>query len=413
MSALREAAEGARQQVVNFTIPHNLRDSKILLVDDVEFNLILLTEMFRKAGFTCIHKASNGTEALKLTEDLLPDIVILDLIMPIMDGYAYLAAIRKNPVFADLPILVQTASSTAKDKRRVFRAGASDFVSKPVESFELLSRAIVHLQQRKILIDLRIAQQRINEEIEQARRMQSGLLPDMTDISKLEETYPLRIVSLFRFSSELGGDMWGADVIDDHRCSVYAADFSGHGVAAALNTFRLDTVAYECRMHADDPGRYVSALNNRLHRLLPPEQFATLFYAVVDTEKEQITYTCAAPPKPFIVRANGAIDYIDNAGFPIAVLSDASYVSSTVVFSPGDTLFLYSDALIETPLDTNDAESCYDETDVAEQISELRQQYDDDTMFADAVHHFCRLTYSKICDDLGDDLTVLAFIFRR
>lgn len=413
MNAQRENIGENPEKSFNLSAPKHLRDHKILLVDDVEFSIIFLREIFRKAGFRNIYQATDGIEALNMTHEIRPDIVILDLLMPTMNGYEYIAEVQKDLSLRTIPILVQTASGTQQDKRKVFQAGASDFVSKPIEPFELLSRVAVHLQQRYLIHDITKKNQRIHEEVEQARRMQFDLLPTDKQIIKLEEQYPLHIVSLFRFSSELGGDMWNAQAIDASCIALTSVDFSGHGIAAALNTFRMDTVAQECRMYRHDAARYITTLNNRMHRLLPPEQFATLCYAVVDISAQTLSYTCAAPPVPIIIRANGNVEYLNNKGFPLGILRDAVYNAQTVPFAPGDALFIYSDALIETPVSADEGAPCISEKDLGADISALRCNHTNDNAYAEEVNAYCRSQYERLKDRLDDDLTILCFIYRR
>jgi len=140
--------------------------------------------------------------------------------------------------------------------------------------------------------------------------------------------------------------------IDDHRFGFYIVDFSGHGVASALNTFRLHTLINGSDLDWSDPKSCVFAVNDHLARVLSPEQFATLFWGMIDLREDVLTYSAAAAP-PVIVGTDAenpeTIHFLDTAGLPVGVLAKHTYDNITVPFPTGSFIFLYSDALIESP----------------------------------------------------------------
>ena len=130
---------------------------------------------------------------------------------------------------------------------------------------------------------------------------------------------------------------------------VYIIDFSGHGINAALNTFRLHTLMQQMFMQFDDPGEFMSQLNKKLASLLPTGQFATMFYGIIDTQRQQLNYATASCPAPIIFRDGGEVEIIDGSGFLFGTIANIQYKTQTTKFMPGDMLFLYSDALTESP----------------------------------------------------------------
>ena len=118
-------------------------DALILIVDDEETSRIFLEKTLKKLGYTNLHTAENGQEALTLIEHLKPDLVILDVVMPIMDGYDCCKHIRAMAYYKELPVLIQTALSTPEERVKAFACGTSDFVSKPVYPDELCARVSV------------------------------------------------------------------------------------------------------------------------------------------------------------------------------------------------------------------------------------------------------------------------------
>jgi serine phosphatase RsbU (regulator of sigma subunit) len=188
---------------------------------------------------------------------------------------------------------------------------------------------------------------RVEEDLRAARGMQEELLPRPEDVLAIQERYGVTIEAHFETSSELGGDIWGARAIDDDRFALFVADFSGHGVTAALNTFRLHTVLESLTQETDEPGAYLRALNRRMAALLPTGQYATMLYAVIDVRKDLMRYAAAAAPRPLMSTGDGAVTSIDGSGLPLGVTKSIAYETREVPFASDGLLFLYSDALLE------------------------------------------------------------------
>ncbi len=188
------------------------------------------------------------------------------------------------------------------------------------------------------------------EELKAARNMQMELLPGPAEVDYLRRCYGLTVTSHFETSSDLGGDIWGAWPLDRHRVALSIADFSGHGVIAAFNTFRLHTLMQELEPARDDPAAYLGELNRRLAGLLPTGHYATMLYGVIDLQAGSFTYSAAAAPRPVIAPlAGGGLEFGDGSGLPLGVAKTARYATRWMAFKPGAALFLYSDALAECP----------------------------------------------------------------
>lgn len=118
----------------------DLSQYDILAVDDVPLNLILLDKMLSRFNIK-IRKASNGLEAMREIIAKKPDLVILDLIMPLMDGFEVLQHVREKPELSDLRIIVLSALNKNEDIVRAYDYGANDFITKPI-FFEKLINSV-------------------------------------------------------------------------------------------------------------------------------------------------------------------------------------------------------------------------------------------------------------------------------
>lgn len=386
--------------------------ARILLVEDSKVNAMLLQQILSSAGFSNLEVAGNGLEGLEKLESFGPDIIILDIVMPQMDGLEFCRKVRRDEHYKryrDIPILVQTALSNKEEKSRIFKVGATDYVVKPYDAEELVARVRVHLERQELFKDLQSSKERVAEELYQAQKMQAVLMPAASRIADLEGVFNVNIDSYARTSSEMGGDFWGAERISDNEFSIYIVDFSGHGVTAALNTFRLHTLMQIYENEKMDPGGYLTVLNRELQKLLPVEQFATVFYGLVNVAENRLYYATAAAPNPVIVHSGkGEHTLINASGIPLGVKKGHVYETQHTPFYPGDLVLLYSDALIETE---NAGGDFLLEADVIEIVKKAAAK---EGNLARETRDSLVKEFSRECmDNIRDDLTISVYYRKK
>lgn len=332
-------------QVPNETGGFSITDGRVLVVEDNLRSRKLIGTFLDAVGITRVEYAGDGIEGLSKVSSFGPDLILLDLMMPKMDGIEFLQHLRADPIHRALPVLVQSALDSSDQRSRAYEAGATDMLSKPINGAELLARVRVHLENRMMARRLEDYETRFDK----ARQMQEALLPPPSVLQDLERTFNLKIDAYFETSAKLGGDFWGVKAHDNGKVSVFTVDFAGHGVSAAVNTFRLHTLMDDISPPDEDPAAYLAVLNAHLHRLLPPEQFATMFYGVIDPARNRMEYATAATPAPLLCRSMSNAPYpLDTKGLPLGMVPSATYINYHTDFPPGASLFLYSDALNET-----------------------------------------------------------------
>lgn len=325
-------------------------NSRILIAEDSPTVRSQIARYLMLYGLMQIKFAVNGQEALETAKSWRPDLVLTDLHMPVMDGAEFCRQMRANSDLRDIPILVLTGAEKQEERAAVFEAGATDLIRKPVYHIELVGRLQVHLDRSRLIKSLTEYKERVVLELELAKTMQVGMLPDQALISEVLETYPVDMASHYQPSIGLGGDLWGMKPIDPDRLFVYVLDFSGHGVGAAINTFRFQTF-YRSLHKIVGPAELMEKLNFFLKGVLPVGQFATMFCAVLDFKKGEMTFSSAGAPPALVKtdKTSGRFLSLDGTGFPLGLCSQAGYRNSTLKFPVGSSLFLYSDALVETP----------------------------------------------------------------
>jgi len=322
--------------------------ARILVVDDMALMRQMIGMCLSRGGYKNIVYADDGDEALKMIEADMPDIVILDLNMPRVSGYEVARTLRADSRYEGLPILVQSASETPEERVEVFAAGATDFVSKPINQPELLARVQMHLQNRFLIESLTDFRARMQSELVMARDMQQSLLPETPSVREIERASGTKLESFYRASFELGGDLWGCWLLPGDCLGLFVLDIAGHGVGAALNTFRVHATMARFQRARSDPARFLTELNNILVPSFPLGQFATMFYAVLNYKTGDMTYAGAGAPRPMVIGDKG-VRLLDSTGIPVGIVKKPGYVNIEDKLQPDESLFCYSDVLIEAP----------------------------------------------------------------
>jgi CheY-like chemotaxis protein len=116
----------------------------VLVIEDNEQNLYLVRFMLEKRGFT-VHEARDGRLGITMASELRPDLILLDIQLPMLDGYAVAAELRKDPALRDTPIVAVTSFAMVGDREKVLAAGATDYIEKPINPDTFVDQISKHL----------------------------------------------------------------------------------------------------------------------------------------------------------------------------------------------------------------------------------------------------------------------------
>ncbi|MGA2126410.1 MAG: SpoIIE family protein phosphatase [Xanthobacteraceae bacterium] len=329
----------------------DVTDARILIIDDSVVMRKMIAGYLGSAGFFNLTEAEDGVVGLQAARTIHPDLIIADLNSPDLDAIELCRLARSDATLGEVPIIVEAGGHGANDMADLFTAGASDLIARPINPRELIGRVRVHLERRRLVERLSEFQRSVADDLIQARAMQESLLPSSIDIRRLQAQYPIAVAGFCEPSIGLGGDIWGITPVDSTRVKIFTVDFAGHGVQAALNTFRLHSFLLSIAGRLDTAAAWLNRLNLFLCDVLQVGQFATMFCGVIDFSAGTLQYATASAPSP-LIRSGGSgrrFELIDGTGFPLGVTKDATYEDRVAPFGPDSTLFLYSDALIETP----------------------------------------------------------------
>ncbi len=378
-------------------------ETPVLVVDDDFVSRELIISYLLEAGFRNIDAAENGLQALEKIQSSTPGLLILDIVMPEMNGLELCQRLRCDSAYRGLPILVQTAHDKPDDRRKVFAAGATDLVFKPIHAEELVARVRIHIENMLLVRSMRRYQERVAHELSFARRMQLDMLPGAEDLDAIHRRYGVRILSHFAPSSELGGDFWGVFGINEKMLGIYVVDFTGHGVMSALNTVRLHTMLHEIPLVLADSSAFTEEVNARLTDLLPVGQFATIIYGTLDIEKNLFTYSAAAAPNPISGSDQSPVRFYDGSGMPLGISKSTRHPKREIPVSQGGFILLYSDALTES-LDASG--TMFGDQRLLKLVREARDAADGGPFLDDLLSRF----KAAVNTPLDDDLTAICLM---
>ncbi len=349
------------------TLPTEHQET-ILIVDDEEAVRLSIRLYLEDKGFSVL-QASNGQSGLAICRKHFPDLVLLDLSMPGMDGFELCGIVCGDDLLRDIPVIMLTAYESTELKIQAFDLGAVDYLTKPVNNGELLVRIRTHLKINSLTRFLKQAnrkllasQQQIQEGIRAAAELQRNLLP-----KQIPDCENLRFSSFFQPCEHVGGDIYNIQRLDDRHLAVYILDVSGHGFSAAMMT-ALATQAisgYHQRGAAEkiESGAGETGISSpveivrELDREFPITRFnlyLTIAYLLYDTESHTFHYCCAGHPPPVQVTPEGKVAFLDKGGPPAGM--DGIWYEGEGHLNSGDRIYFYTDGLTEYH---NEAEELY------------------------------------------------------
>ena len=315
----------------------------LLLVDDAPVN-IQIAQAILKDEYR-LRIATDGAKALELVKAKPePDLILLDIGMPGMDGYEICTRLKSDPETRDIPVIFLTAKTDSEDETRGFSVGAVDYIRKPFSPAVVRARVGTHLALREATGQLERQLSEIQQELEMARKIQMTILP--REVPKIEG---LEIAARYVPMTSVAGDFYDFLTVDEKRFGFLVADVSGHGVPAALIASMLKIALPAQAANAADPARVLAGLNQALCGKFE-RHFVTAAYLFVDMEKGTIDYAGAGHP-PIILydRAKRSARALQHNGLFLGMFPGGKYSSVRLPIAAGDRCVVYTDGIAEAP----------------------------------------------------------------
>jgi CheY-like chemotaxis protein len=326
----------------------------ILVVDDQETNQQICQENLELEDFK-VHVASNGLEGLEAAREIMPDLILLDIMMPVMDGYQTLAKLKDEPALDNIPVLMLSAKAGSQEVAKALSMGASDYVKKPFSVDELIARVrhlVAFKQTQEVnqtyLKHLEEHQRRLGEELSLAASIQRSLLPDDRVLADLPERGAA--VSVFtRPAGVVNGDFCDIRRLEADLLSFFVADCKGHGVSAGMMTMAVRALLDSL------PPAYTSAreslfqLDRQLRRLALSSEFVVMGHLLYSLRDKEAIIASAGIPCPLLYHAaTETTEGLSLKGSPLSLpVASPSLEEVKLTLKGGDKLILFSDGLIE------------------------------------------------------------------
>jgi serine phosphatase RsbU (regulator of sigma subunit) len=332
--------------------------AKILVVDDQRANVTLLEGMLRIAGYTSVDSTTDPNEVCELYRRNRYSLILLDLQMPVTDGFQVMAGLKEIEQDGYLPVLVITAQP--EHKLRALEAGAKDFVSKPFDFAELRARVhnilqvrLLHLGLEETVRELERSRELIRlKTLEERERSEQELaLAEETQKSLLPRCVPqfenYRICAYNAPTRYVGGDFYDFLQLGSGDWMGVLADVSGKGMPAALlSSMVLGALSME--FHAGTEPREVLARVNRLlcEKSLPG-QFVTLFLLLQNSQGIGQFISAGHNPTYVFRAATGKIQMLLSDAFFLGMFEEATYESRPFQLAIGDIVVVFSDGVTD------------------------------------------------------------------
>ncbi len=314
----------------------------ILIVDDNPTNVEILQTRLAANNYNII-TAMDGETGLRMARDHLPDLILLDIMMPKMDGISVCRRIKSDASLPFMPVIMVTAKAESKDIVAGLEAGGDEYLTKPVDHRALVARVKSMLRIKELRDKVHEQSARLKFQLETATKIQSLFWPKIPELEAGSHIWAVSVPAAY-----VGGDFYDVIMLPDASLLVYVADVSGKGVPAALIMAALSTKIRVEAQQQNEINTLLGIINTSTHQLISEEGF---FITIVlgrywpGTGKLQIVIGGHLPP--LWLCKSGAHQMIFARGMALGVSPDTRYERNEILLSPGESILFYSDGIIE------------------------------------------------------------------
>ena len=321
----------------------NTVTESILLVDDNPTNLQVLFQTLDGIGCKLL-VAKNGKTALSIAGNARPDLILLDIMMPDIDGYEVCRQLKSVPATAAIPVIFLSALGDTEDKVKGLQMGAVDYITKPFQPDEVIARVNTHLTIHRLKGEVESQKDQLEHELKVVSEVQQKLLP-----KQLPTIDGFRLAAHYETSRYAGGDYYDIIALPDNHWGFLMADAEGHSAPAAV------LMAMTCalfRAYPDtttDPAKMLFYLNEHLCKVAEPS-FMTALYAVYNANQKTMRVARAGQPLPMIYRSSvkQASEYPCPGVYPLGIEPYSREIPVTeTILETGDRFLVYTDGVSE------------------------------------------------------------------
>ncbi|HZI50338.1 MAG TPA: SpoIIE family protein phosphatase [Terriglobia bacterium] len=322
-------------------MPTDASSSTILVVDDSPVNIQVLVRTLDGTGHRIL-VATNGKSALEIVHRTHPDLILLDVMMPDIDGFNVCRRIKADPATQDIAVIFLSALGEVQDKVAGLQLGAVDYITKPIQAEEVLARVSNHLALRHFQKEVRKSRDELDQELASAAEMQRMILPQLLPKGK-----GLSFAANYETSRHVGGDYYDVVSVSEDETGVLIADISGHGAPSAIVMAMVRAIFHAFPGRASEPAEVLQFINRQFRFMWGSAMLATVLYAVVDRRSLRMRASCCGHLPPVLLR-NGDVQLLElDATRPLLLMDLENIPCDELILQRGDRLLLYTDGVTE------------------------------------------------------------------
>ena len=314
----------------------------ILIVDDNPANVEIF-QMRLAANHYDIITAMDGEAGLRMARDHLPDLILLDIMMPKIDGIEVCRRLKSDPSLPFMPIIMVTAKADSKDVVVGLEAGGDEYLTKPVDHAALVSRVKSMLRIKELHDTVFEQSAQLKAQLETATKIQSLFWPKMPELEAGSHIWAISVPAAY-----VGGDFYDVIPLSDGSLLAYVADVSDKGVPAALIMAALSTKIRSEARSQSEVDQLLETVNTSTYQLMSEEGFFTTIVLArywPHTGNMQIVLGGHLQPLRIVAGGIGKMPQIN--GISLGATPDARYEKKEITLAPGESVLFYTDGIIE------------------------------------------------------------------
>src|SRR5256886_7853385 len=325
---------------------------RILVVDDNDDNRYTLKLHLDLEGYTNVETAGDGEEAIARLETSAFDLVLLDVMMPKVDGFQVLTWLKDQARLRDLPVIMISALTEMNSMARCIELGAVDYLLKPFNPVLLKARLGATLEKKRLRDEIDAHLARLQEELDAARRLQMAMVPQSFPAPSPD--FPIDLCASMEPAREVGGDLYDFFITEDGMLCFLVGDVSGKGMPAALfmartkSRIHLATELMRSRQGTSArPAESIGRVNRELCQNNGDMMFVTLFFAMLGPGSGELEFCNAGHNAPYRLNGQG-LEVIEGAkGIILGVRPDAVYTTGRTSLAPAESIYAFTDGVTE------------------------------------------------------------------
>jgi phosphoserine phosphatase RsbU/P len=324
----------------------------ILVIDDDRVNRETLGRWVEQLGHR-VHLASGGAPGLSMITEGHYDLVLLDVLMPDMNGYEFLSIIKGDQATSEIPVIMISGLDEIDSVARCIELGAEDYLAKPFNTVLLRARVQACLEKKRLRDEASVRYERLRRDLTAARALQASMLP--ASMPSTTPEFPVSAHAFMEAARDLSGDFYDIFQVSADEIGFVVGDGAKKGVAAALfmaramSLIRMSTSKWNDTLRTvRSPADTLNEVNAALARGNVELMYATMFMGVLDTSTGFLQYCSAGHVPPFLFGANTETRPLEvPPSLPLGMGEAPYYEDQQIKLAPGEGVFVFTDGVTD------------------------------------------------------------------